>query len=448
MRGGALLVALAILACGGGGDKPERVSTRAAGASTSGAVDGAMCAEHGVPEAICTKCNPKLIPVFKAKGDWCEEHGFPESVCPICHPERGGQPTVAGPGDDAPADGTKVRMKSADAARIAGITTARPEARAGGARLEVVATIGYDARKRAELNARAPGVVRTLHVDVGDQVVAGAPLATIDSAAVGGERSRLAAATSRLRIAETNHTRAQTMHAQGTVAETELLAALQELEAARAERAAAAAATGMVGGGTSGSGYVLRSPLAGTVTARRATVGHLVDVAEILFDVVDVSGMRADLEIPEGDLAVVRIGSEVTLAVDGLGARAFTGRIDYIAPEIARDTRTAKARVLLANPDGALRANMFARAQIALGDARPSVMVPQAAIQKVGAVALAFVATAPGEYEARRVTLGRTDGALIEVLTGITLDDAVVTVGSFLLKTETLRGAIGAGCCE
>lgn len=204
MRVGALVVALAILASGCGDDKRARAGA-AAGSGPAGAVAGAMCAEHGVPEAICTKCNPKLIPVFKAKGDWCEEHGFPESVCPICHPERGGQPTVAGPGDDAPADGTKVRMKSADAARIAGITTARPEARVGGARLEVVATIGYDARKRAEINARAPGVVRTLHVDVGDQVVAGAPLATIDSAAVGGERSRLAAAASRLRIAETNH---------------------------------------------------------------------------------------------------------------------------------------------------------------------------------------------------------------------------------------------------
>src|SRR5213594_2796022 len=46
----------------------------------------------GVLEAVCTKCNPALIAVFKAKGDWCEEHGFPESFCPICHPERGGRP--------------------------------------------------------------------------------------------------------------------------------------------------------------------------------------------------------------------------------------------------------------------------------------------------------------------------------------------------------------------
>ena len=50
--------------------------------------EGAFCKEHGVLEAVCTKCNPALVPVFKAKGDWCEKHGFPESFCPICHPER------------------------------------------------------------------------------------------------------------------------------------------------------------------------------------------------------------------------------------------------------------------------------------------------------------------------------------------------------------------------
>ena len=75
--------------------------------------------------------------------------------------------------------------------------------------------------------------------------------------------------------------------ARGVSSQKDVLEALQELEAAKAERAAGVAALGMVGGGAAGSGYVLRSPLAGTVTARRATIGHLVDTEEILFDIVD-----------------------------------------------------------------------------------------------------------------------------------------------------------------
>src|SRR6187431_765083 len=72
-----------------------------------------MCAEHGVLEAVCPKCNPALTAVFQAKGDWCAEHGFPESFCPICHPERGGRPSAdVSSSNDGPADGTKVRLKN------------------------------------------------------------------------------------------------------------------------------------------------------------------------------------------------------------------------------------------------------------------------------------------------------------------------------------------------
>lgn len=50
-------------------------------------VSQASRCEHGVKKALCTRCNPKLAPVFKAKGDWCGEHGVPESQCARCNPE-------------------------------------------------------------------------------------------------------------------------------------------------------------------------------------------------------------------------------------------------------------------------------------------------------------------------------------------------------------------------
>ena len=80
----ALLTIALVTACGG--DEPVPVGEVAASPSPD-----AMCAEHGVLEALCTQCNPALIPVFRARGDYCEEHGFPESICPACHPERGGR---------------------------------------------------------------------------------------------------------------------------------------------------------------------------------------------------------------------------------------------------------------------------------------------------------------------------------------------------------------------
>ena len=70
--------------------------------STSGAPAPAdWCAGHGLPESKCTKCNPELIPKFKAAGDFCEAHGFPESACPVCNPQ---QPPGSTSGAPAPAD--------------------------------------------------------------------------------------------------------------------------------------------------------------------------------------------------------------------------------------------------------------------------------------------------------------------------------------------------------
>lgn len=436
---------IAVLLTSSCGEKSSSKSEEVA--AKSEAKEGAFCEEHGVLEAVCTKCNPKLIPVFKAKGDWCEEHGFPMSFCPIHHPELGGRPAADVKSDGAPPHGTKIRFKTNDAADKAGITTAKAEERPGGARLEAIATIVYDATRRAEINARAPGVVRSLKVDIGAKVAAGAPLAIIESAQVGEDRSRLDSANARVLAAETNYKRESDMFAKGISAKRDVEVAKQALDEAIASRNAATSSLGVVGARGGGSTYTLTTPLGGTVVRRNATIGHMVGVEEALFEVVDTSAMWAEVDVPESQLAHVAPGQSVTVTVENIPERTFTGVIDYVAPEVDATTRTAEARVALKNPDGVLRANMFARAEIALANAKPTVMVPSAAVQRAKGVALVFVRLAADQYETRRVKLGLTQGELVEIVEGVKPGETVATRGSFLLKTETLKGAIGAGCC-
>jgi membrane fusion protein, heavy metal efflux system len=438
-----LIAALLASGCGEN-TSPEKKEV----AAKPAAAEGAFCEEHGVLEAVCTKCNPKLIPVFQAKGDWCEEHGFPMSFCPIHHPEKAGRPAADVKADGAPPNGTKVRFKTKEAAEQAGIATATAEERPGGARLEAIATIIYDATRRAEVNARAPGVVRALKVDIGARVAAGAPLAVIDSAQVGEDRSRLDSANARVLAAETNFKREEEMFARGVAAKRDVEVARQVLDEARAARSGASSALGVVGARGGGSSYTLTTPLAGIVIRRTATIGHMVSVDEALFEIVDTSSMWAEVDVPESQLAHVAPGQRVTLTVETIPDREFTGVLDYVAPEVDATTRTAKARVALRNPDGALRANMFARAEISLANAKPTVMVPSPAVQRAKGVAIVFVRLAPDQYEARRVKLGLTQGELVEVVEGVKPGEVVATRGSFLLKTETLKGAIGAGCCD
>ncbi len=438
-----LVAALALSGC-----KEKSSSKREEPSASTVAKAGEFCDEHGVLEAVCTKCNPKLIPVFQAKGDWCEQHGFPMSFCPIHHPERAGRPELDVKNDGAPPHGTKVRFKTKEAAEQAGIATVAAEERPGGARLEAIATIEYDATRRAEINPRAPGVVRALKVDVGTKVAANAVLAVIESAQVSEDRSRLDAASARVVAAESNHKREEELFARGVSAKRDVEVAKQALDEARASRQAASAALGVVGARGAGSSYTVVSPIAGTIVRRKATIGHMVGVEDALFEVVDTSRMWAEVDVPETQLALVAPGQRVIVIVENIAERTFDGVIGYIAPEVDATTRTAEARVALENPDGVLRANMFARAEIALANAKPTVMVPESAVQRAKGIALVFVKLASDHFEARRVKLGLTQGELVEVVEGVKAGEAVATRGSFLLKTETLKGAIGAGCCD
>jgi cobalt-zinc-cadmium efflux system membrane fusion protein len=138
----------------------------------------------------------------------------------------------------------------------------------------------------------------------------------------------------------------------------------------------------------------------------------------------------------------------VTVEVDGLAGRTFNGKITYVSPQIDMATRTVRARVPLENEGGVLRSNMFGRGRIVVGADRQSVMVPDAAVQRAKDVQLVFVRLAEDEYETRRVELGVREGNLVEIRKGVRPGEDVVTTGSFMLKTETLKESIGAGCCD
>jgi len=447
LRAACVALALSLAACG---DRTESAPPApAAGAAQAAVEAGAMCAEHGVLEAVCTKCNPALAVVFKAKGDWCPEHGFPESFCPICHPERGGRPLHDVASDGAPADGTKVRFKTKETARLAGIRVEKVGERQSQAEVVATALIVYDAAKVADVSARAAGVIRSIRADIGAAVREGAPLCTIESASVGADQSRLITARSRLRLAEANHARLSTLLEQGIAAQKDALLAAQELEAARAELSGAQAALGVVGGLSEGaSRYTLTAPISGVITQRNATIGRLVNTEKVLFEIVDTSSMWAEVDIPEAAVRHVALGASVSVGVDGLEGEEFSGALSYIAPAIDPQTRTVKGRVALANPAGSLRGNMFARARITMNGPRRAVVVPRAAVQRAKNAQLVFVRTAEDVFEARRVDVGAGDARVVEVSGRLAAGEEVATDGSFLLKTETLKGSIGAGCCD
>ena len=337
---------------------------------------------------------------------------------------------------------TRIQLKTDDAAKLAGLEVVKAETRPEGAGIVVTASIGFDATKRAVVNARVSGVVRAIKADVGTTVERGAALAVLDSPQVGADRSRVSAAKTRIDVAAAAYKREADLQAKGIAAMKDVLAAQQELEAAKSDYGSLTATLGAVGGNAGGAGYTLASPIAGAVVHRMASIGKLVGVEETLFEVVDTSTMWAEIDVPEDQLAAVRVGQSVVVTVDGLGDRAFPGTISYVSPEIDPRTRTARARAALSNPDGVLRANMFARARVLTGAGKPTVIIPSKAVQRVNDTRTVFVRISDREFEARPVELGSDDGATVEVTSGLRGGEDVVTQGAFLLKSEMLKASL------
>jgi cobalt-zinc-cadmium efflux system membrane fusion protein len=435
------------------GERPSSGSVASSRPAAPASPD-ALC-EHGVLAEACPKCNAALEPIYRSKGDWCGEHGLPESFCPICHPELGGRPApkveAKKPASSAkvPADGTLVRIKAQSVLDGMGLETAKATPATEGVKLVLPARLAYDATKTAEINARSPGVVRKLLVDVGATVKAGAPLAVLESADVGADRARLVAARKRVEVAEDRAKRLAELEREGAASRRERLDAERELGDARAEAGALSSELSVAGAGAgSGASYTLTSPLDGTVAKRGGAMGTLVGPADVLFQIVDATSLWAEIDVPESDLGAVLPGGRVVVAFAALPKDAFAAEVTSVAPEVDPHTRTAIARARLDNTAGKLKANMFGEASV-LGPVPPkSVSVPTDAVQMVGTTRIVFVRKEALVFAVRHIEVEPRRGERFVVRAGLAAGEEVVTTGAFLLKTETLKDSIGAGCCE
>ena len=124
----------------------------------------------------------------------------------------------------------------------------------------------------------------------------------------------------------------------------------------------------------------VRAPFAGEIVERTAVRGALVEAGKSLFTLADRSVMWAMLNLPESALARVKVGQTVELKVESLPGQTFTGKLTWIGAEVDERTRMARARAEVPNPDGLLKAKMFARARILVRSAEGAVLVPSSAI--------------------------------------------------------------------
>ncbi len=148
--------------------------------------------------------------------------------------------------------------------------------------------------------------------------------------------------------------------------------------------------------------------------------------------------------IYEYELGYVKIGQEISVKVPAFPDKEFKGKIQSIDPVLDPQTRTARARALLANPEGLLRPEMYANAAISI-DLGEGLAVPSEAIFKTGKENIIFVSLGEGRYEPRSVVIGLEGKDFTEIKEGLVEGERVVTSGNFMIDSESrLKSAVGA----
>lgn len=183
--------------------------------------------------------------------------------------------------------------------------------------------------------------------------------------------------------------------------------------------------------------YELKTLTDGVIIAKHLTVGEAVSPERTVFLIADLSSVWVDLSIYQKDLSALSVGEKVRIHSVQAGPDS-EGTISYITPVVDQTTRTATARVVLPNPQRAWLPGMFVTGHTL--DERPaSVTVPRTALQALGNAQVVFVDIGTGLVP-REVVPGRQGETLVEILSGVSAGERVVSGNSFLVKAEMAKG--------
>lgn len=180
------------------------------------------------------------------------------------------------------------------------------------------------------------------------------------------------------------------------------------------------------------------SPITGHVTEKLVVAGDAVTAGQRVLRLSDRGTMWIDARIFEQDLALVGPGQPATVHLASLPGEPLAGRVTFIHPHLDPTTRTALARIELANPGERLLQGMYATVDIEATPLDGVLLAPRAAVIDTGRAQVVFLAEPGGRFLPRHVTLGPTgsDG-LVEIRSGLAAGDTVVTSGQFLLDAES-----------
>jgi Cu(I)/Ag(I) efflux system membrane fusion protein/cobalt-zinc-cadmium efflux system membrane fusion protein len=186
------------------------------------------------------------------------------------------------------------------------------------------------------------------------------------------------------------------------------------------------------------------SPVSGYITERNALPNLTVQPETHLYTIADLSTVWVLAQFFQNDLARIKVGDAATLTVDTFPGRTFSGRVNFIYPQVDMETRTAKVRIVFPNPHLELKPGMFVNVSLKVPMGKQLVVPASAALQS-GTRQIVFVDRGDGYLEPREVQLDARAGDDFVVLKGLKEGEKVVTSANFLIDSESqLQAALGS----
>lgn len=333
-------------------------------------------------------------------------------------------PVFAGEEDD----GATVKV-SLDKVQRSGVRTEKVETRTIARPVRGVGTVKFDERRLTVVAVRADGYVEDLFVNATGQFVrAGDPLFRFYSKDIQLAQADLIVSAG----IKANGTQGLVSQStQGTIQRLRNLgipeSRIEEVLATRAN---------------------LRtinwpSPATGTVIEKRVINGQQVLAGAELYRIADLSQMWVIAEVAEADLAAVDVETPATVTLRAYPNDPIEGRVSFIYPDIKPETRTARVRIEVPNPDGRLKMDMYADVVFRGENKGPVVAVPDSSLIDSGTQQVVLIAKGEGRYEPRPVKIGRRGEGYVEIRDGVHAGEEVVTAATFLIDSESnLRAAL------
>jgi RND family efflux transporter MFP subunit len=373
--------------------------------------------------------------------------GMPDTV--------GSQPTAPAPprssagaaGVTSPRPDVVVTL-TRDAVQRAGIEVSTVVTAAGADHVRLPGVVEPNAYRQIAVTSLVTGRVVRVSAQLGDRVRRGQALAQIYSPELADARTKYIAAQAMLEAHDRERRRTQQLVEIGAASRQELERIHAEHAAQTAEVQSARARLQLLGAGDdpaadtiAGATVTVAAPIDGVVTDRLANSGLNVDPTAKLFSIVDLSNVWIVADVYEKDLGRVRQDAPATVTAAAYPGLSLRGLVSYIDPQLNPSTRTARARIEVANPRGELRFGMFTDVSIETGHSAPAMSVPNSAVQNVGDRQVVYV-TIPGDstrFIERAVRLGTSSDDVVDVVSGVNAGDSVVAKGSFFLRAEVER---------